>query len=266
MSDDSVDPGQEVLMGIAREAYKDIAQPSARRIGLSLETLVKVALSPIDLVNWGFEQSKEWLRAKIVTRLSGTPADCVVAPTANIAHAALSRIALSSDTPELRDLYAELLLKSMDSRTANSVHPAYFHLVEQLAPEEALVLVGLHELGREDVFSEKASQRGGYLGRPEPATVEAQFEQFCMSVLPTKPSQPQVWLTNLYRLGLLSLQAYSEAVFREEDHNRFGYQPPGVDNNESRYMMFTDFGRAFIDACAPRNPDSVPSNDTKQTL
>jgi len=39
----------------------------------------------------------------------------------------------------------------MDSRTVERVHPANFHIVEQLAPEEALVLVGLHELGKEDL-------------------------------------------------------------------------------------------------------------------
>ncbi len=204
---DPMELGAKALSAIARDVYQDIAQPSARRVGLSLETLVKVALSPIDLVGWGFDQSREWLKAKVAARLAQTPEDCVVLPTTNIAYAALTHIALSNDAPELREIYAELLLKSMDARTASSVHPAYFHLVEQLAPEEALVLVGLHEIGKEDLFSEKITQHGGgYLVGSEPVTVERQFATFCATVLPRTPDHPEVWLINLCRLGLLSLQ------------------------------------------------------------
>ena len=46
-------------------------------------------------------------------------------------------------------------------------------------------------------------------------TVEKQFAVFCASVLSRTPSQPEVWLVNLCRLGLLSLETYSEAVYRK---------------------------------------------------
>jgi len=244
---DMVELGAKGLSAVVGDVYKDIAKPSARRVGLSLETLVKVALSPIDLVDWGFEQSKEWLKGKITARLAQTPSDCVVLPTTNIAHSALTHIALSNDTPALRDIYAELLLKAMDARAASSVHPAYFHLVEQLAPEEALVLVGLHEFGKEDLFSEKITLHGG----SKPPTLERQFATFCATVLSRAPDHPEVWLINLCRLGLLSLQTFGEAVFQEEENDRYGYRPHSVDNHEYRMLMFTDFGRAFIGACAP---------------
>jgi hypothetical protein len=176
---------------------------------------------------------------------------CIVQPTAGIAHAALSHIAVSSDTPELRDLYAELLLKAMDSRTAATVHPAYFHIVEQLAPEEALVLVGLYELRREDLFSEKTSPYTASQGTSRPSTVEEQFTTFCESILSRTPSGSDVWLVNLCRLGLISLQTFGEAVLREEGHTRHGYYPPSVDNHEFRLLSFTEFGKGFISACAP---------------
>ena len=182
MPDEPVESGPQGLSAIALEVYKDLARPAVRRVGLSLETLIKVALSPIDLVDWGFEQSREWLRAQIAERLSQTPPEYVNMPTANIVHSALHHVALSHDTPALRELYSELLLKAMDTRTANCVHPAYFQLIAQLAPEEALVLVGLHVLGREDLFREESTEHG-YVSRSVQASVEKQFGEFCASLL-----------------------------------------------------------------------------------
>jgi Abortive infection alpha len=251
MPDEPVNLAAQVLSSIARDVYKDVAHPSARRVGLALETLTKVALSPVSLIDLGFEQSREWLKAKIAERQAQTPPNCVVQPTTNIAYSALSHIALSHDTPELRDLYAELLLKSMDSRTSTSVHPSYFHIVEQLVPQEALVIIALHELGREELFQEDFSPYGSSFTTPSSPPIEKQFGALCASVLACAPTQSDVWLTNLCRLGLLSLQTFGEVVYNEGGYNHHGEYPPSLDNREHRYLMFTDFGRAFISACAP---------------
>jgi len=64
-------------------------------------------------------------------------------------------------------------------------------------------------------------------------------------------------LINLCRLGLLDLQTFGEAVFREEEHDRHGYHPPGVTNHDHRLLMFTDFGKEFIAACAPLAADGT---------
>lgn len=53
-----------VKSSVVVEAYKDIVQPSARRVGYSLEALIKVATSPITILDWGYERSAEWLRKK----------------------------------------------------------------------------------------------------------------------------------------------------------------------------------------------------------
>jgi hypothetical protein len=234
------------------ELYKDVAQPTAKRIGLSLETLTKVTLSPIALIDWGFEKSRDWLKEKIEARVTTIPPECVVQPTAQIAYEALRHVALSADTPELREIYAELLMKAMDSRTAPSVHPAYLYILEQLAAEEALVLAGLHALGRsDDLFSDENTPYGYSVRDFQKPTLEKQFSAFCASILSRDTDQAEVWLTNLCRLGLLSLQTFAEAIFRPEDHDNHGYVPASVDNREHRMLSFTDFGKAFITACTP---------------
>jgi len=250
MANDLV-PKSDVI-GIARHLYKDVLQPSARRIGLSLDIVTKAALSPVALLDWAFEQSKDWLEGKIRERLARTPSEYVIEPSTNIAFTALSHIARSNDAPELRDIYAELLLKAMDSRAASSVHPAYFSIVEQLAPHEAVVLGALHALKREDLFSDKSSTDGAGSRGP---TIETQFRVFCSSTLGREIDQADIWLTNLSRLGVLTVQASSEAVFQPEHGDRYGVHEARVLNFEHRLLSFTEFGKAFITACVPVGMD-----------
>lgn len=247
MANDLVPKGE--LSAIFRDIYSDLVQPSAKRVGLSLGVVTKIALSPIALIDWGYEQSRDWLQPKIHERLARTPPKYITEPATNIAFAALSHIASSNDAPELREIYAELLLKAMDLRTSGSVHPAYFSIVEQLAPHEAVVLGALHELNKEDLFTDMNSICGSASsGNP---SIEKQFESLCTSTLGQETDQAYIWLTNLCRLGILAAQTSNEAVFRPEHGDRYGVHEASIDNFEHRLLSFTEFGRAFIIACVP---------------
>lgn len=244
---DLLKTGETAMSQVASEAYKDLAQPSARRLGTAIESLFKVALSPVALLDWGFEQSKDWLKSKISQRLANTPEEFVSPPPNNIAIPALIRIAMSHDTPELRDLYAELLLKAMDSRTAGLVHPAYVSVIEQLSPEEALVFISLQPKADRSLFEERFSP----VAFKSSPSIEEQFEDYCRSLGVENPCRAQVWLENLKRLGLLELLAFSEATYVPQTADRHGFYGPRVENTENRHIQFTAFGQGFIDACAP---------------
>lgn len=234
---------------VAHDLYADLFSPATKRVGNSLDTLAKVALSPVALLDWGYERSKDWLKEKIRLRLESTPPECIAEPSLDITISALSHIARSYDTPELRELYAELLLKAMDLRTASAVHPAYFFILEQLAPSEALVLVGLYETKKETLFEESYSV--DHYRRGTKPSIEEQFKAFSMSALGRETTQASIWLTNLCRLGVLTLHTSNEAVFRPEEGDRHGIHPPSVENFEHRSLVFSEFGQAFIAACAP---------------
>ena len=257
MTNELIKAATNSLSSLTTDAYKDLFRPSATRVGLSLETLIKVALTPISLLDWGFEQSKDWLQARIQERIAQTPPEFIMQPKSGVVSAALQRIATSHDTPELRELYTELLLKAMDSRTSSSVHPAYFHIVEQLAPSEALVLVGLHGLGKEELFFETSD---GTFRMPREASIEQQFRIFCELTLKSDVAHSNIWLKNLCRLGVLELKINSEAIFKPEDGDRHGTYAARVDNLEHQSLIFTEFGIDFISACAPINSHGLNIN------
>ena len=240
-----------LLSAIAPDVYKDLLQPSVKRVGYSLDSLIKVALTPVDIIDWGYEKSRDWLKSKIEERLKRLPPESVVEPSSSIAAVALSCIASSWDTPSLRDLYAELLLKAMDSSTSSDVHPAYFYIIDQLAPKEALALVGLYELHRSELFTETVTPYSSFSKDTKPS-IETQFGAFCQSVLSSEALPPaEIWLTNLCRLGILSLNSYSEAIYRPEHGDDYGIHSPRVENHEHRVLSFTDFGHGFVAMCAP---------------
>lgn len=44
------------------------------------------------------------------------------------------------DAEELRDMFANLLARSMDTATAGNVHPSFVEVIKQLTPDEARIL------------------------------------------------------------------------------------------------------------------------------
>jgi hypothetical protein len=235
---------------LANDVYKDVAQPAARRVGIALETVFKIGLSPFAMLDAGYEHSKDWIQEKITARVADTPENCVVVPPNNIAVPVMVRIAMSTDAPDLRDLYAELLLKAMDSRTASLVHPAYVLLIEQLSAEEAFVFVNMKTDDHDTIFSDKFSATQ-WFGTDRAKTIEEQFADTCVALSVPGPERSQIWLDNLIRLGLVELKVYAESEFVPAEYHKEGVRPASVSNDESRYLRFTAFGKGFRIACAP---------------
>lgn len=238
----------EVVSGtigkVASEVYADVARPAARQIGSALETLFKVGLSPVSMLDWGFEQSKDWLKKKVEDRASSIPQDCLRTPPNNIAIPAITSISMSADAPELRELYAELLLKAMDSRTEPMVHPSYINIIGQLTPQEALAFISLQEINSTTLFQENHPK----YSHGKDLTIEGQFVSHCLSIGLDDTEYMQLWLDNLQRLKLVDLREYSEVSYVEPDADT---PYASVNNREDRYLELTTYGREFLKACTP---------------
>lgn len=240
----SLDSLASSVASVAKEIYSDVASPSAKRVGGALETLFKVGLSPINMLDWGFEQTKVWLAQKIEDRMREIPIESRTTPRIQIAVAAVNGVAACADTPSLRDLYAELLLKAIDSRTADLVHPSFASVIEQLTPAEALVFMSFSSRAEDCLFHEKQSAWASGSSK----SLEAQFVEHCETIGLTDRSDMYVALVNLQRLGLLKIERASESSYvpEDEDGNR-----PSVDTTEYRDLLVTEFGQAFLLACVP---------------
>ena len=101
--DEATKAAAAAIANLASDVYDDVARPAAKQVGTALETIFKVGLTPVKLLDWGYEQSKEWLAAKIKDRMSAVPAEFRQAPPHAIVIGTISNIAMNCDAPGLRD-------------------------------------------------------------------------------------------------------------------------------------------------------------------
>lgn len=123
--------------------YRDAIQPGAVEIGKAVGTIgkaVNVALAPLRLVVWGYDQIEAFLVQRVSEELRDVPPDRVVTPDLTIAGPAVEALKFAGHKEVLRDMYARLLAKAMDSNVSSSAHPAFVEIIKQLTPDEAKVL------------------------------------------------------------------------------------------------------------------------------
>jgi abortive infection alpha-like protein len=207
MSDDNkIRDAAQVVKAVveAVPVYQDVVQPAARQVGKGLETVAKtihVALAPLAALVWGYETMAGYLGEALSKRLKGVPPERIITPQATVAGPALDALKYAGPDPDLRELYANLLARAMDQRTALMAHPAFVEILRQLTPDEARILKAIAERESIPVLSVTSQNRsdGSYnwvLHRFSTLGEEAGCA--FQALTPT-------YLDNLLRLGLLEL-------------------------------------------------------------
>lgn len=135
----------EAVRGIVEAVpiYQDALQPAAKEIGTALQTVAKtihIVLAPVSVLVWGYEQIKDFVSTKVAEKLKDVPPENIATPKPNVAGPALESLRYTGHEETLREMYANLLAASMDTRTANGAHPAFVEIIRQLTPDEARIL------------------------------------------------------------------------------------------------------------------------------
>lgn len=126
-----------------KDAYNDLIHPAASAVGQTLSLpfrAVNVLLAP--LTKWVL-QGEEKLNAVsqlVAEKVADVPREKLVPPESYVAVPAMQAISYSLDNSELRDLYANLLAKAINTDTRQLVHPAYVEMIKQMSPLDALLL------------------------------------------------------------------------------------------------------------------------------
>lgn len=146
MSDDNkIRDTAEAVKGIveAVPVYQDVIQPAAKEVGTALQTVAKtihIVLAPISALVWGYEQIKDFVSTKVAEKLKDVPPENIAPPKPNVAGPALESLKYTGHEETLRDMYANLLAASMDTRTASGAHPSFVEIIRQLTPDEARII------------------------------------------------------------------------------------------------------------------------------
>lgn len=123
--------------------YEDALQPATQEFGEILALIprtIKAALLP--LRQWITEREYKLAETEklLAKKLEHVSENKIVTPEAYVAVPAIQAISYSMNSKELRNLYANLLAKAMNSDTKDLVHPSFVEIIKQMSPIDALVL------------------------------------------------------------------------------------------------------------------------------
>ena len=152
MSEDSNQESNDQVGGIIKQTidsatalvkavpiYEDAIQPLAKETGKALGTLgkaVNVALAPISLVVWGYDQIKDFLENKVTEKLENVPEDRITTPPPNVVGPAVEALKFTGQDPTLQDMFANLIANSLDSKTILEAHPSFVYMIKSLSSDD----------------------------------------------------------------------------------------------------------------------------------
>lgn len=129
--------------GVLEKAYDDLAHPTAKSVGNT------VSLIPRTIGVWLGKWEKWVINGEESIRLTAEavhekaekiPEDKLTEPEPYVAIPAVQQLSYCYDSEELREMYANLLVSSMNTDTKQAVHPSFVDIIKQLTPDEAKIL------------------------------------------------------------------------------------------------------------------------------
>lgn len=240
--------------------YEDAVQPLAKETGKALGTIgkaVNVALAPISLVVWGYDQMQDFLENKVAEKLEKVPEDRITTPPPNVAGPAVEALKFTGQDETLQDMFANLIANSIDSKTALEAHPSFVDIIKSLSPDEGLILkvfASAQQFPMVDVKLNNKKDRGFQILLRNVSQVGE------ISGCKHQQLTPN-YLDNLCRLGILEIpsgrrindpKAY-EAVTNAPGIVQLKKQFENNENHsidfEQKFISVTGIGRQFINAC-----------------
>lgn len=188
--------------------YEDAIQPAAKELGHGLLTVAKainVALAPVAGLVWGYEQIKGFVSRRVAEKLADVPPERIQPPDPNVVGPALEALRFTGHAETLREMYANLLANSLDSKTAVSAHPAFVDIIKSISPDEARVIKAFGTERHLPVLHVKAKLRNEHGYR----TVRRYFCTIAEDAGCEHPALIESYLENLERLGLIFLPGNS---------------------------------------------------------
>jgi hypothetical protein len=240
--------------------YEDAVQPLARETGKALGTLgkaVNVALAPISLVVWGYDQMRDFLETKVTEKLEKVPEERITTPPPNVTGPAIEALKFTGHDETLQDMFANLIANSLDAKTAVEAHPSFVDIIKNLSSDEGLILklfaaalqfplVDVKRVNKKDggfhVLHRNISLIGGLAHCKHPQLTPNYLDNLCRLGVLEIPSgrrlnNPKAYeaITSGPVIDQLSKQ------FQGDEHLTIGF--------DQKMIQVTSMGRQFINAC-----------------
>ncbi len=122
--------------------YEDALQPTIQEVGKFVARIpraINAAFSGLDKWILNKEYAIDETKKLLAQKLADVDPEKIVEPEPYVAVPAIQAISYSMNSEELRNLYANLLAKAMNSDTKDFVHPSFVEIIKQMSPIDSLV-------------------------------------------------------------------------------------------------------------------------------
>ena len=207
---------------LAIKAYDDLLADAMKEGGKALAEVIeglRLFTTPFQFLTFW----RERLMARLEKARAKVPEDRQQEAAPSIALPILMDLRFMEDENPLTELFLNLLARAIDKERCNEAHPAYVKIIEQLSPDEAMVMYW---------FRQNKSL-------PTPVSPGLTYYETCIPCV-MHPKDTQTHLTHLLSLGLL--RKYQKQ-----------FRAPGDVSEDS--MLLSRFGRGFVKACIPEDFD-----------
>ena len=243
---------------ILHEIYGDLAKPGVKQVGLALAAVLGLGntiLWPVGVLNERARIALEANLEKYRKKMKGVSEEevCEVAPEIGVPIAEK----LSYVTNEkLSEMYVELLAKASHIQNANTAHPSFVNIINNISPDEAIMLKSIRPLRGVPYISVRLQKKD----KNEWNTLHPMMLNLsCLAEL-TYPGNSAAYLSNLEGLGVLDILSdifmIGEGIYEpieEKANNNFASFTKNIPDRELVFkrgkIELTSFGHLFLQAC-----------------
>lgn len=260
MASEIIDDLKDNVGPVLEKAYDDLVHPSANAAGIVLSypcRIIRVLFSPLEKWIINREESIKLVADSVHKKLEGVPEERLCTPEPYVAIPIIQQICLSQDSEDLREMYANLLVASMNIDTKNKVLPGFVNIIGQLSPDEAKLLKYMYE--KEDIpalyikIIRSIDNDSKYITATD-----------CFISLPTElldiPDNLNVYLGNLIRMQLLNIDKEALLTDKQKEYENLidKFKKNIVKNEflkdkififEREILEITPFGYSFAKIC-----------------
>lgn len=255
MGDDSkVKDAADIVKGIVEHVpvYQDLVQPAAKEVGTALQTVAKtvhIALAPVSVLIWGYDQIKDWVQKTVTEKLKDVPPEEIVPPRVAVAGPTIEALRFAAEEPTMRELYANLLATSMTAKRQGKAHPAYVDIIRQLEVIDVHVLNFIHKTYLK-AYEERVESWSEHprLKDVRPAAIDFPVRRYrIMEELKIEENEYMSSVDNLIRLRCITPYVEEEDI-ETEVHGLQDSKTVSIFHNYDIVCM-TPFGVCFVEAC-----------------
>ena len=223
--------------GTINRIYEDAFSGSVQETGKMLTDFIKTArlfTAPIQLLaSYQDRLSKYFEKVR-----DAVPEENQIPAPSSLSGPIIERLKYLEDSNYLTDLYLNLLSRSIDKERVNEAHPAFFHIIDQLSPDEAYFLFKLKDKEIEVTTHQDYDAAKNRFSNYQIIKTELPDTEFMF------PNNFQMYYSHLNSLNLITWPVYKNEYPRNEENVQIGL----IHHSQ---LMLTDFGKLFVKACIP---------------